>query len=122
MADAVPNHRPGLRGRFGFGRAVAIDDPALAIAAGDGLVNTTPIGMVGHPGTPVALETLRPDLWVADVVYFPLETELLQMARSLGCRTMAGGTMAVFQAVGAFRLFTGLEPDAERMIRHFVNM
>jgi shikimate dehydrogenase len=111
-----------LRARFGADRAAVIEDLTSAIAAGDGLVNTTPIGMVGHPGMPVAREALRPDLWVADVVYFPLETELLRTARSIGCRTMAGGTMAVFQAVGAFRLFTGREPDAERMIRHFASM
>jgi shikimate dehydrogenase len=53
------------------------------------------------------------------VVYFPLETELLRQARARGCRTMGGGGMAVFQAVGAFRLFTGREPDAARMLRHF---
>jgi shikimate dehydrogenase len=111
-----------LHDRFGCARAVVIDDPISAIAASEGLVNTTPIGMIGYPDMPVPQETLRPDLWVADVVYFPLETELLRTARSVGCRTMAGGTMAVFQAVGAFRLFTGREPDAERMIRHFGRM
>jgi shikimate dehydrogenase len=108
--------------RFDAEVAAVIDDSALPLAAADGLVNTTPVGMFGHPGIPVAPEVLRLDLWVADVVYFPLETELLRTARSLGCRTMAGGTMGVFQAVGAFRLFTGLEPDAERMLRHFASM
>jgi shikimate dehydrogenase len=71
---------------------------------------------------PVAAALLRPDLWVADVVYFPIDTAFLRAARGLGCRTMAGGGMAVFQAVGAFRLFTGREPDADRMIAHFNNM
>jgi shikimate dehydrogenase len=108
--------------RFGADRAVATDDAARVIATADGLVNTTPVGMVGHSGMPVPRDSLRPDLWVADVVYFPLETELLSAARSIGCRTMNGGMMAVFQAVGAFRLFTGLEPDADRMIRHFASM
>lgn len=111
-----------LAGRFGAGRAVAVGDPVHAVGAADGLLNTTPVGMVKHPGMPVARALLRPDLWVADIVYFPLETEFLRAARGLGCRTMAGGGMAVFQAVGAFRLFTGLEPDAGRMIRHFASM
>ncbi len=110
-----------LNRRFGA-RAEATDDAAGAVAAADGLVNTTPVGMVGHPGMPVPRDWLRPDLWVADVVYFPLETELLRAARAAGCRTMDGGMMAVFQAVGAFRLFTGIEPDADRMIRHFASM
>ena len=61
-------------------------------------------------------------LWVAEIIYFPLETALLRTARALGCRTLDGGGMAVFQAVGAFRLFTGLEPDAGRMLRHFAGM
>ena len=68
---------------------------------------------------PVARELVRPDLWVADIVYLPLETELLRSARALGCRTLTGGGMAVFQAVGAFQLFAGIAPDAERMMRHF---
>jgi len=55
--------------------------------------------------------------WVAEIVYFPLDTALLQAARALGCRTLDGGGMAVFQAVEAFALFTGVEPDALRMRR-----
>ena len=62
---------------------------------------------------------LRPDLWVADIVYRPLETELVRTARARGCRVLDGGGMAVFQAVDAFRLFTGVEPDAERVLAHF---
>jgi shikimate dehydrogenase len=108
--------------RFGKGRACVgslIDD---ALAAADGMVNATPLGMAKYPGMAVSASLLRPDLWVADIVYFPLETELLRQARSRGCRTMSGGGMAVFQAVGAFRLFAGLEPNAERMLRHFSAM
>lgn len=108
--------------RFGAERAVMASDPAEAVEAADGIVNATPIGMRGHPGMPVARELLRPDLWIADIVYFPIETELLRAGRELGCRTMAGGGMAVFQAADAFRRFTGIEPDVERMIRHFDSM
>ena len=111
-----------LGGRFGAGRAVAGGDVADAVGAADGIVNTTPLGMVKYPGMPLAASLLQPRLWVADIVYFPLETELLRAARACGCRTMSGGGMAVFQAVGAFRLFAGVEPDAERMLRHFAAM
>ena len=86
------------------------------------MVNCTPVGMAKYPGLPLPAELLRPSHWVAEIVYFPLETELLRTARALGCATLDGGGMAVFQAVGAFRLFTGLEPDAERMLRHFGEM
>jgi shikimate dehydrogenase len=115
VADNLTRH-------FGPGRARAGTDVAAAVAAADGLINATPIGMDGHPGMPLPAELLRPELWVAEVIYFPLETELLRRARALGCRTIDGGGMAVFQAVAAFRLFTGLEPDSDRMIAHFASM
>jgi len=108
-----------LAARFGAGRAVAGGDLAAAVGEADGLVNTTPVGMTKYPGTPLPAELLRPELWVSEIIYFPLETELLRRARELGCRTLDGGGMAVFQAVEAFRLFTGVTPDAERMLRHF---
>jgi shikimate dehydrogenase len=111
-----------LSERFGAGRAVAGRDVAAAVAEADGLVNTTPVGMAKYPGTPLPVELLRPDLWVAEIIYFPLETELLKHARALGCRTLDGGGMAVFQAVEAFRLFTGVTPHADRMLRHFASM
>jgi shikimate dehydrogenase len=58
-------------------------------------------------------------MWVSEIVYFPLQTALLQAAADIGCRTMTGGGMAVFQAVYAFELFTGIAPDSERMLAHF---
>jgi shikimate dehydrogenase len=108
--------------RFGAGRAEAGRDLAVALSEADGLVNATPVGMAKIPGTPVPKALLRPDLWVAEIIYFPLETELLRDARALGCRTLGGGGMAVFQAVEAFRLITGIAPDSARMLRHFTSM
>jgi shikimate dehydrogenase len=112
----------GLNARFGVGRAVAGTDLAAAIAAADGVINATPVGMAKYAGLPLPAALLRPALWVAEIVYFPIETELLRTARALGCRTLDGGGMAVFQAVEAFRLFTGIAPDADRMRRHFAAM
>jgi len=111
-----------LRERFGDRSASCGSSAEVAVATADGIVNTTPLGMAKYPGMALPAELLRPDLWVADIVYFPLETELLRQARSRGCRTMSGGGMAVSQAVGAFRLFTGRNPDAARMLRHFEDM
>ncbi|MFI9454256.1 shikimate dehydrogenase [Amycolatopsis sp. NPDC052450] len=107
----------GLRKRFGDDRALSgsLEDVRTA----DGLVHATPTGMAAYPGTPVPAESLRPGMWVADIVYRPLETTLLNQARERGCRTLHGGGMVVFQAADSFRLFTGAEPDADRMIRHF---
>ena len=116
--DLVDN----LAQRFGAGRAQVGNHLENAMAEADGLVNTTPMGMAKLPGTPVPPALLRAELWVAEIVYFPLETELLRNARALGCRTLDGGNMAVFQAVKAFELFSGETPDAQRMLAHFQSM
>lgn len=111
-----------LTRHFGPGRAAVGTDRAAAVAAADGLVNTSPVGMAKLPGMPLPAELLHPGLWVAEIIYFPLETELLRQARALGCRTLDGGTMAVFQAVKAFELFSGRSADAERMQAHFAEL
>ena len=92
---------------------------SAAMAEAGGLIHCTPTGMAKLPGLPLPATLLRTVHWVAEIVYVPLETELLKVARSKGCRTADGSGMAVFQAAGAFKLFTGLEPDVERMFRHF---
>lgn len=108
--------------RFGPGRAQAGTNLAEAMAAADGLVHATPTGMAKHPGLPLPAALLRPSMWVSEIVYFPLETALLKAAAETGCRTMSGGGMAVFQAVDAFELFTGIKPDSERMLAHFASL
>jgi len=100
-------------------RAEAASDVASALQGADGLVHCTPTGMDKLPGLPLPESLLRPQLWVAEIVYFPLDTALLQAARAKGCATVDGGGMAVGQAVGAFRLFTGRDPDPARMETHF---
>ncbi|WP_043621560.1 shikimate dehydrogenase [Ensifer sp. ZNC0028] len=97
-------------------------DLSVAMRSASGLIHATPTGMANYPGMPLDAELLDPRHWVAEIVYFPLETPLLLEARRRGCRTLDGGGMAVFQAVGAFRLFTGLEPDTTRMLAHFKAM
>jgi shikimate dehydrogenase len=108
-----------LGARFGAGRIRASEDVEADVAAADGIVNATPIGMASYPGTPIPAAWLRRDHWFSEVIYFPLQTELLRLARLAGCASMDGGGMAVFQAVEAFRLFTGVRPDAERILRRF---
>ena len=97
----------------------AVTDLRAAMNAADGLVHATTTGMAKNPGLPLPREFLTSRHWVVEIVYFPLQTELLKTARSIGCRTLDGGGMAIFQAVEAFRLFTGLAPDAARMAKHF---
>ncbi|MFG2786068.1 shikimate dehydrogenase [Streptomyces sp. NPDC048419] len=122
VVDALAERAVSLAGQlnrhFGAGRAAAGSPDELAglLSSADGVVHATPTGMAAHPGSPFAADLLRPELWVAEVVYRPLETELLRVARAGGCATLDGGGMAVFQAADAFRLFTGRAPDAASML------
>ena len=102
--------------------ASSADKLPVLLPASDGVVHCTPTGMAEHPGVPFPAELLHPDLWVADIVYRPLETALLNAALQAGCRVCDGGHMAVHQATEAFELITGITPDAERMSRHFRRM
>lgn len=108
-----------LNARYGAGRAEAVADLAAGADA-DGIVNATPIGMDKHPGAPYPPAALAARQWVADIVYFPLETELLAAARAKGCAVLPGSGMALYQAVRAFALFTGQAPDEDEMWRAFL--
>jgi shikimate dehydrogenase len=114
IVDVDSARAAALANRLGA-RTGALDQ----VQDADGLIHATPTGMAAHPGLPLPEHLLRPGLWVAEVVYRPLETELLRRAREVGCRTLDGGGMAVMQAAGALELFTGRTPDRERMLRSF---
>jgi shikimate dehydrogenase len=118
IIDVVPGRAQTLAERLSAtfsNRVRTAGDPGQPLQGADGLIHATPTGMNGHPGLPLPVALLRADLWVADVVYVPLETELLRAAKRAGCRVLDGSGMAVYQAVEAFRIFTGIEADASRM-------
>lgn len=94
-------------------------DWAAALRGADGIINATPVGMRKYPGLPVPPELIERRHWVADIVYFPLETELLRTAAAKGCRVLDGVAMVVGQAAAAFEIFTGRAADARRMQRSF---
>lgn len=127
LADLDPDRAVALAGSINeaagrdvaFGVDIAGIEPVIGNA--DGVVNATPMGMSAHPGTPFDTSCLTPRQWVADVVYMPIDTQLLVEARTRGCRTLDGTRMAVHQAVDAFRHFTGLEPDPARMRQAFLS-
>jgi shikimate dehydrogenase len=116
-ADALAD---ALGRRFPARSAAAVEITALdeLLPAADGLIHATPTGMEAHPGTAVPVELLDRRLWVAEIVYMPPETQLLEDARERGCRTLDGGAMVALQAAGSLELFTGARPDRERMLYH----
>ena len=110
LARQVMRNRPQC-----MAQSVPDLDALVAQDAPDGIVNATPMGMAKLPGSAFPTRLLTSQMWVADIVYFPLETELLRAAAERGCRTLKGSGMAVFQAVRAFELFTGRPADPNRM-------
>jgi len=109
-----------LKTRYADRTVTAVPASAAAdvLRHATGVVNCTPTGMAHHPGMPLEPGVLRPDMWVADIVYRPLETELMRAAVERGCRVLHGGFMAVYQAAQTFELITGRTPDPERMLAH----
>lgn len=109
LAARLEPHFPGCA-------FVAAESAEQAIACASGVVNATPVGMASLPGLPFDPGAMSPDQWLADIIYFPLETELLGAALRNGQKAMNGVSMVVGQAAEAFRLITGTEPDRERML------
>ncbi len=107
-----------LQGLFPDAR-VAHGRPEQLTSSVAGFVHCTPTGMAEHPGVAFDVGLLRPEHWVADIVYRPLQTALLKAAEAAGCRTLNGAGMTVYQAVEAFELVTGVTPDASAMTAHF---
>lgn len=118
-AEALAAH---LRPHFPASQVNVRDVGTQAKERFAGVVNTTPIGMASHPGVPLDVSWLDPSQWVVDVVYFPLETQLLRLAHERGCRVLNGSGMVIRQAALAFEILTGRAPDAQRMARSFHQM
>ena len=90
-------------------------DVREALDGAGGVINGTPIGMLPNRDSPVPVNLLHKNMFVADAVYTPLWTPLLQAARAAGARVMTGRELCIHQAADAFRLFTGLEASRERI-------
>ena len=115
LSQAVPACR---------GSITSLEDRAAlnqAVASCDILVNATKVGMKPLDGeTLIDPAWFRPDLVVADTVYSPRETRMIQEARAAGCRAAIGGIgMLLWQGVAAFQLFTGKEMPAQEVLEKF---
>jgi shikimate dehydrogenase len=86
----------------------------------DLLVNTTQLGMAGQPALPIDLDGLPIGAAVADIVYVPLETELLRQARARGHPVIDGLGMLLHQAVPGFEVWFGIRPDVTPRLRALI--
>ncbi|MDD7972267.1 shikimate dehydrogenase family protein [Roseinatronobacter alkalisoli] len=108
LAKALTEAFPALDVRVGANAA------ALAADA-QGLVNATPVGMTGHPGTPLPPPAMRGALWAFDAVYTPINTQFLTDATSAGLNTLSGFELFIGQAVDAWNLFSERPIDEARL-------
>jgi shikimate dehydrogenase len=109
-----------LRRKFGEQVVMAGWDELTGLLGGAGLlVNTTSLGMAGQPPLEINLRA-PPSLVVTDIVYTPLETDLLKLARGRGLRTADGLGMLLHQAVRGFSLWFGIRPEVTPELRAFV--
>ena len=105
-----------LAGQIGKrGEASVVGSVEEAMSGATGVVNGSPVGMLPNRGTPVPDALLHRGLWVADAVYTPLWTPLLNAAKAKGAEVMTGRELAIYQAADAFELFAGLKPSAVEM-------
>ena len=111
--------RAELMSHYGPSRCRIAGDLERDIAAADGVVNATQVGMRGFPGCPVPVAALKTAHWAADVIYTPMETAFLKAASEVGARVLNGSGMCVHQAVEAFCCLTGVAPDLARLQRAF---
>ena len=84
------------------------------------LVNTTSLGMVGKQPLHIDLDRLNPHTIVNDIVYTPLETDLLQVAAARGCHTVDGVGMLLHQAAPGFERWFGVKPEVDDELRAVV--
>ena len=109
-----------LKKKFGARVRVAGWDETTGLLGGAGLlVNTTTLGMVGQPPLEINLRCPA-SLVVADLVYAPLETGLLKLARERGLRTADGLGMLLHQAVRGFERWFGIRPEVTTELRALV--
>lgn len=108
LAVALRGAKAGLR--------VITGSDAAALAQGvDGLINCTPVGMVGYGGTPLARAAMAGAEWAFDAVYTPVDTQFLQDAEAEGLHIISGYELFIGQGVDAWGLFTGLPLDYDRL-------
>ncbi len=101
-------------------RAAAWSDLPDVLGRADLLVNTTSLGMAGKPPLALDLSALRPGAMVADIVYVPLETDLLREAKARGHRVVGGLGMLLHQAVPGFAHWFGITPTVTPALRAVV--
>lgn len=121
VANRTRARAEALKDQFGA-RIEPVDWTHVSDLVGDAalIVNTTSLGMTGQPPLPLDLSRLSPPTVVTDIVYAPLETDLLRQARAMGCEAIDGLGMLLHQAVPGFERWFGYTPLVDDDLRQAV--
>jgi shikimate dehydrogenase len=92
-------------------------DPAEAAAGAYGVINCTPVGMVGHDGTPLPRDLMAGASWAFDAVYTPIDTQFLQDAKAEGLTIISGYELFFYQGLHAWEIFSGRPIDEASLRR-----
>ena len=121
VVNRTQDKAEALRATFGDKvHAHGWDALAALMKNADLLVNTTSLGMKGQPPLPIDLASLPPHAVVADLVYVPLQTALLEAAQARGLQVADGLGMLLYQAVRGFALWFGLTPQVTPDLRKLI--
>jgi len=121
LANRTIERSRALADQFGTAvRPIPWDEIDQVLPRAGLLVNTTSLGMRGQPSLKLDIELLSPTAVVADLVYVPLETSLLEVARARGLRAADGLGMLLHQAVRGFELWFGQRPQVTPALRALV--
>jgi len=113
--DKAEELATALRGLDSETRVEVHDDGVAAAAGADGIVNCTPLGMVGIGGTPLPLKAMQEATWAFDAVYTPVDTQFLQDAERAGLKIISGYELFFAQGTDAWEIFTGLDVSHEAL-------
>lgn len=108
LANSLTRHFPNLS-------VLRPDTLSEAVEGADGLINSTPIGMVGHLGNVFGEVKIEHCRWAFDAVYTPVETQFLKAAQKAGIEILSGYELFFYQGVHAFHLFTGQDVDEDTL-------
>jgi shikimate dehydrogenase len=104
---------PRLNGPVSIGNA----DGLARLEGFDGLVNCTPLGMAGRPGSPLPDDVRGKARWAFDAVYTPEHTHFRSQVEALGCAFLPGYELYFHQGIQAFRIFSGSEVTDHAWVR-----
>jgi shikimate dehydrogenase len=121
ITNRTAEHADDLAGEFNVGQ-VEWESRDELLKGATLLVNTTSLGMHGMEKLELSIKNLPTTAVVMDIVYAPLETELLRAAKLHGCGTVGGLGMLLYQAAGAFHAWHGVMPNVDAALRtHVLN-